>query len=88
MEHATTTRNRLTNIAWKTALFLVASYLVAWIAVYAWLMEFDFDYVAEYFRLSWTGAFEIPGVIQLASVAISLSLTAGFLLLLVFRRQR
>jgi len=83
-----TIRNRLTDIAWKAGLFLASSYLVAWAAVYAWIMEFDFDYVAEYFRLSWTGGFEIPGVIQLASVAISLLLTAGFLLLLVFRRQR
>jgi hypothetical protein len=83
-----TIRSRLTDIAWKTGLFLAGSYLVAWIAVYAWIMEFDFGYVAEYLRLSWTGGFEIPGVIQLASVTISLLLTAGFVLLLVVRRQR
>jgi hypothetical protein len=88
MENEMTTKSRLTDIAWKTGLFLAGSYLVAWIAVYAWIMEFDFGYAAEYFRLSWIGGLEIPGLIQLASVAISLLLTAGFLLLLVLRRQR
>lgn len=47
-------------------------YVLVWFVVYSVLMEFDYRYMPEYFRLGWRGGGELPAIIQLASIAISL----------------
>jgi len=64
------------------SLALISCYLISWVLIYAWVMEGDYSYVTEYFRLSWTGPGETPALIQLYSLAVT-SL-AGLILFAVF----
>jgi hypothetical protein len=70
----------------RTIALLVGCYLVAWLCVYTLAMGFDVGYVAEYFVLGWRGGGEIPAVIQVA--AIGLTVIAGAAVLVARARMR
>ncbi len=64
------------------AVFLVSLvYFFCWITTYSIIMNFDFRFVRNYFYLSWTGGFELPGYIQAISIIATIIVTPVFLFL-------
>jgi hypothetical protein len=69
-------------------LFILPTYLVAWLSMYMWVMDGDMSYLAEYFRLGWfEGGGELPGLIQLYALLLTAGISA-FAFLVVWARRR
>lgn len=67
---------------------LIATYLVAWLLVYTWVMETDMTYLAEYMRLGWYGGGETPTLIQLYALALTGAASVVVAIVLLVRRVR
>jgi hypothetical protein len=52
-------------------------YIVSWTFVYAVMMNFDFKYFFDYLWASWTGPGEIPALIQVYSIGITIIFIFG-----------
>lgn len=64
---------------------VTAAYAVSWFLSYVYVMGFDFRYFFEYLGLAWSRPGEIPALIQVIAivvsvviVAVSLAIRAGF----------
>src|SRR5688500_9083919 len=80
--------NEMTLLIGRTAVgecAVVVLYLLTWVVAYSVVMEFDYRFVLEYFRLGWQGGGELPAAIQMAAIAISL--LAAVIVGLVYRQR-
>ena len=72
----------------KISVSLPVAYLVAWLLGYTFVMDSDFRYVVEYFKLGWTfSGGEYPSIIWLMSAGLFVaSLFVAFVAAFFYRR--